>query len=402
MNRSRRCALLLLIAVYACPTPAAAHWWDYLEELSGPGPFTTPIQLFRVGIVCFAERTTYVRAFRAVEPAIKGAEILLTAKQSPTTDTSRPELRDLAMHVEDLRTEFENYKKVNPFRDGAPIHPPNQETSNDFEKLTAKIIKDIRLIPDLMRIVDPQRASDLEKQLWDDALIRWVTVHQLWQETAAEGPAFFWPAPIVNGDCSDPGTGDFFHSMNPLNRVSAAPDEKLVVPPSYRPAHFIVYLNAEFLSFTDKELPDNNSSNAFGGGKEIHLDMYKARVSWRPPHHDFVDLGVGIGAYVFRSDGTPPVFETFSGLVLEPARIELHAPTEWTHKRYLTRLAGAVTLNIGWNLFPAGFQPNVFGQGGKNDRSFAGGKWLLNTNLFVDVLKFFPADVVVVRRLRQR
>jgi hypothetical protein len=90
-------------------------------------------------------------------------------------------------------------------------------------------------------------------------------------------------------------------------------------------------------------------------------------LSWRVfanPRHDwldFVDLSFGGGVYWFSSDGSKPGgFDSFAGIILEPGRIDIHAPTALTKGK--GGWAWAIpAVRFGLAVFPAGFQPNAFG-----------------------------------------
>src|SRR6185295_15902622 len=54
MTKARLVLVVTLLLAGLCPTPAYAHagWWDWLDSLSGPGPFNKIRPLFDVRIAC--------------------------------------------------------------------------------------------------------------------------------------------------------------------------------------------------------------------------------------------------------------------------------------------------------------------------------------------------------------
>jgi hypothetical protein len=76
--------------------------------------------------------------------------------------------------------------------------------------------------------------------------------------------------------------------------------------------------------------------------------------------YDVVDVGIGGGMYWFSSTR----MESIRGVVLQPWRVDLHAPSSWaaeplTLKSY-KRWAAVPVVRVGQLLFPSGFPPNAF------------------------------------------
>jgi len=71
---------------------------------------------------------------------------------------------------------------------------------------------------------------------------------------------------------------------------------------------------------------------------------------------------VGAGVYWFSSKG----FDSFSGMVLQPARFDFHAPTFWatlpldSKKNVWRRIGAAPTFRFSFLEFPAGFSEDAF------------------------------------------
>ena len=58
MKKRSLCVLFTLLAIGGSPAPAHAEigWWDYLEQMSGPGPFDRrgPLGIFTIDTGCRA------------------------------------------------------------------------------------------------------------------------------------------------------------------------------------------------------------------------------------------------------------------------------------------------------------------------------------------------------------
>jgi hypothetical protein len=116
-------------------------------------------------------------------------------------------------------------------------------------------------------------------------------------------------------------------------------------------------------NFWDSD-PDSN----YAGGAPINLDTLMASISWRVlagTDFDFVEVGAGGGMYWFTSTG----FESLRGVVLQPAKFMLRAPSSWSGKalKDIRRWAAIPVFGIGVTMFPGGFEPNDFA--GVGDRA---------------------------------
>jgi hypothetical protein len=141
-------------------------------------------------------------------------------------------------------------------------------------------------------------------------------------------------------------------------------------------------LGFRFLRFTD-----DAASNKFAGGNEIELGTFAPSFSWKVftnPRFDVVDAGVGGGVYWFSSQGpNPGGFESFSGVILEPVRLDFHAPSVWTRNNWW---AAIPNLRFGLMVFPAGFKANAFGPNLEGDKARPiGAEWLKNVGIFFDL-----------------
>jgi hypothetical protein len=104
----------------------------------------------------------------------------------------------------------------------------------------------------------------------------------------------------------------------------------------------------------------------YAGGNEIQLAMFVPTVSWRPladlPSIDIIDVSAGAGFYWFTAEaGQPGSFEPFSGVVLEPIRIDFHFPSSVTREGWAGAVLAGLSYRRGRAIFPAGFKANAFG-----------------------------------------
>jgi hypothetical protein len=132
---------------------------------------------------------------------------------------------------------------------------------------------------------------------------------------------------------------------------------------------------------------DNSTSNAFAGGNSISLSTLVPSFEWRVfnnPRLDVVDAGVGAGVYWFSSLGSSPGgFDSFSGVIVEPVRLDFHAPTVWTRDKWWTAIPN---LRFGLVVFPGGFDTNAFGANLTGDKAHRiDSEWLKNFGIFFDL-----------------
>ena len=105
----------------------------------------------------------------------------------------------------------------------------------------------------------------------------------------------------------------------------------------------------------------NDGTADYAGGAPIRLSTLMTSVSWRllaDTDWDFVDLSAGGGVYWFTSEGFP----SQQGVVLQPARITVRAPSSWSGKPLgdWRRWAAIPVYGIGLTVFPAGFEATDF------------------------------------------
>jgi hypothetical protein len=131
----------------------------------------------------------------------------------------------------------------------------------------------------------------------------------------------------------------------------------------------------------------------FAGGNTISLSTLTPMASWRPlfdvanGKYDYIDLATGGGIYWLASDGDRPGgFDSFSGVILEPIRIDLHAPALSNRSGFGWGLVASSSFRFGYAIFPAGFEPNAFGATSRPEQSQRiRGEWVKYWGIYLDV-----------------
>jgi hypothetical protein len=131
----------------------------------------------------------------------------------------------------------------------------------------------------------------------------------------------------------------------------------------------------------------------FAGGNTISLSTLTPMVSWRPlfqvanGKYDYVDFATGGGFYWLSSDGARPGgFDSFSGVILEPIRVDLHAPALSSRTGFGWGLLASASFRFGYAIFPAGFDPNAFGATRFPEQSERiRGEWVKYWGFYLDV-----------------
>lgn len=315
-----------VVFVVAAPAGAKGHWWDffdYAEALSGPGPFWG----FHVSarVACVGNSPELVETRRAL-------------------GTTKEQLRSTSGAVVD------DAKRL----------VPNPSLGGDEARLisTAQDLKD--------RI-----AEDLEPETWLDLLT------QIDELTVRLGR-----------QCEQDGGRNVICSALPSLRISLATmraqiltREKLVVRLAWleRPALAVPSVGVRVSACSNAKNRDQwasfdldtrflysdetNDPTDWAGGNSIRLTTIVPGVMFRPlrnyPKADFVDVGAGVGMFVFASSKVKPgSFSTFTGVVAEPWRVDVHAPAAWAQKGSWIR---GVTLRWAPMYFPRDFAANRFG-----------------------------------------
>jgi len=320
--RSRHIAALALAGLFQVMTPAPVaaqrvDWWGWLDHLSGPGPFKGTVLDFR--LVCFGPES----------PAKRLAARLTEARQLTTAvvpgDDNGPFARAKAAWDE-LLAELARTAVTFPVL-------PLGDVADARGRLLALTKNDLLLF-NARSGESASQARDASPNARVDDLgqtIRWVK-RVAAANIAAGSTGVFWSA------CS-----------NDKTRRSS------------------LDLGVSFWETKDTD-------EQYANGQPIRLTTVMASYSWRlfdDPRYDFLDAGFGGGAYFFTSQG----FDSFSGVVVQPFRLDLHAPSLWNSYslgdgalRTAARVAALVTFRYGAVTFPSGFEADAFAAAGDKAR----------------------------------
>jgi hypothetical protein len=345
MRTFRMTLFLLVVCLLIAPAPAQA-WWGWLEELSGPGKFSGPQFEFR--LVCFGEESEAKRlidTFKRVR--------LLTSKIDGGTSESVKAAGDA---WRDLIAELNATRLTLPVIDATEVNTAAAALAKSWKKF-----HDTLHVPEAAQ--NPQWIAKVGE----------MDMKALIGETdVAVQPLV---ARVVRGITSIGSTGVFLSacSVNKKRRSSIE-----------------VGVN----------LWHTGATSDFANRQEIKLTTLMTLFSFRifpDPRFDFVDAGVGGGVYWFTSTG----FDSFSGVILQPGRLDFHAPTLWAtypfkdvNKRTTTlntlrRIAAAPSFRYDVMFFPAGFDADAFAGVGEKHVPISGER-VNSWSLFINLAPFVP------------
>jgi len=319
--RARRVGISLLLCALVqgmAPTPALA-WFGWLDKWSGPGKFWGT--LYEVRLVCFGEQS----GVRQIEAAYGGAQRSTRLALSSGSELSpaesfaiRAEWTEVLLLMQAAQERWharEDQRASVRILLGDPILNTARVGAARVQDQPAEV-----LIPREALITFAQHA---------DATIVNALSHLAGQAIAAGGTGMFW---------------------------SLCSDEK--------ERRFSIELNVD-----DWRAFDNETNSRFSGGTSIRLITVMPSVTWSVigrRNADVVDVGMAGGYYAFSSQG----FDALRGFILEPLRVELHAPTSWAGEplKNPRRLASMFTYRFGLMTIPAGFESDAFAPGSHEGR----------------------------------
>ncbi len=291
-----------LLAQLIAPPPAQA-WWGWWDELSGAGPFRgweVETRLF-----CFGDR------------------------RGPTDALLEAAAKQLTFAYELAR--------ANP--------DANSKYGDRLAELTASSM------PAVSRSVTGQKLQDLggkTKELTDE-------LARVKSQTPVEKTVARTLEEVANA----------YERAGEVRLLGASAGVTLSACPIQRDVYRRGSINMTF-----RRLESYSSrQDQYAGGNQVVLTTFVPAVAWRPmlgigpDWADFFDLASGAGVYWLTSDGSKPGgFDTISGILLEPVRIDFHAPSVVTSRpRWYWALLGGLSYRRGWAIFPAGFEANAFG-----------------------------------------
>jgi hypothetical protein len=324
----------MLCAVVQLGSPMRAYaLFEWLDHLSGPGPFHGIEYQFK--LICVMSRPDPKLTVQALRNVVM-ARGFSTMNLPPETQTrfTPSDLLDLAVQTYAKQREAERR--------------PNRDVD-----VTAMIDALARVRQSLLEAAVPR-------------------VREL-------------PGSIIWGNCRDHpnAAGEEYRRLDPQY-----PSDPIVVERGMRHPMFSVDLDYGSYTTGHYFLYDSSNSANFAHGKPIDLQFVEIQPSIPlTGRHDFLDAHFGIGWYIFTSDDVP----RFGGLILEPIRLDLHAPAQWLDRARhpLTKLAYSLSLRAGLVNFPGGFSATAFNGTGEGARAIAGDEFIPEVGIVIDVGRLF-------------
>ena len=321
--RARRLAVSLVLCTLiqlTAPTPALA-WFGWLDEWSGPGPFWG--QSYDVRLACFGNRLNLrnldrdgAAAFEALTRLELNAARLPAAELGPAVLAARAQWVALIAALEEVQRQF-------------PVLP-------------TKLVKDGELTSLRALLNEAPFAPLGDKAVYDGPTV------------AKDAKTFATEARKVLKDHLNP----MFHAAIAQGAVGTLW--------SFCPADVERRVSIELNVNLWKTKEDNPR---FAAGERVRLTTVMPSVTWRfidDERYDVVEAGVAAGVYTFSSSE----FQSFSGFMFEPIRLDFHAPTDWNNGNRIQQTLALFTFRWGYMMAPAGFDPNVFAGPGDTTQRF--------------------------------
>lgn len=363
----RRFSVLLaavVVSLLAVPTRADA-WYEWLEKLSGPGPFKgwqVEVRVWCVGDYQERDRTDSIQTaatqMDVVLQSLNAARQQLYAHALPKPDSPDPSIRELLKDEANRLSVYRSaFLRVDDLINSvAGIRAQIWSAQNGSNAQTAR---------GLAKLIEPLKKVEESVSAFCGPADGCGTSSAAL--SAAEASLKSVKEQLTNlGDQSKDGRfyGGGSFSICP-------PDQD-----RYRQASFDVVVG-RLSTF-------GGANEAYAGNHRIVLSTLMPTVTWRPLagnkyYLDWFDLAAGAGFYAFSTGGD---FDPLSGLMLQPIRLDLHAPSR------LPKGLGALSIisyRRGLTVFAKGFKANAFGthNGVPSERLEA--EWIKSKAIFVDL-----------------
>jgi hypothetical protein len=326
------CALMLLL------TPTRAHaWWEWLDYLSGPGPFVGPRVDFRwcpgggTAIHGKDDKGFYTVDLMTVDTKLsRSASSLQILFASTGKANAISTLQDAEARNGTLRSILSSFDEI-----GIELKRINSQFPvigtelGDFERTTGELKDHLRQVLDLTQPAATRPELNL--------LVVFV------YSTSAIAAADAALDRVKNGLVSLGATGILISFCDPGKLRTFAIDGGI----------------SSLHTF---------SSDKWAGGHTIWLNALTAGVSIRPyastnVSRDYFDLGVTGGVYIFSSGG---IDSTFSVPVLTPF-VDFHAPTKTIYQTGAKYWLSRFTVRAGFVLFTEDIPASKFNGVGQSD-----------------------------------
>lgn len=352
-------------ALYLATPPPAFALFEWLDHLSGPGPFHGVELQFR--LVCAMDQATHeevVKATREVDeplhpglprpskadvpPAgtLRGFMVGQMGQSLPLLEIERTihAFADLKVPAAQV-TLPPDTDSASPGNLRVPNAVPNQvgtiktlvDLGDDLQKLLALL--------EQVRPIAKAAQAPPQTQALDTAALRARDVAY----SASIGRIRPKPGKVLWASCYDGPT-----------RHQPRTDDRRVPDPDYgRP---VFSLNANYRFYTTGQLygvfGQGSSRDEYANRENISLQMYQLQASFPlSGRADIIDGQTSAGVYRFASNG----FGTFYGMVFEPIRFDLHVPARLAYgKGWWFRALTSPSLRWGLVMFPGGIEASRF------------------------------------------
>lgn len=313
-------SVLGIVAVIGSPRPADA-WFGWLDKFSGPGGYGG--LLFDVRAFCFGEDSPVASLQGKLASARSQSKIMidvLNTVRLASSDSASVEFRRLF---------------------------------GGFDSAASAFIAELRNVNADFPVIDPAEIASVDAEL---ALMRAVLAGENGSFAALRLPQLI--SAVQDLDSSLKALGDKEHR-----------------------AYAALTATGIFLTFCDTSKRTRwafdvdasvwrtfKGSSDFASGQHVWFAMVAPAVTRHlrsDPSSDFIDAGIGVGAYRFMSRG----FEDRGGLLLNP-RLEFHGPTAWNSRTGWRRHFAALTLRTGFLILPSEIGAGELGVGSKRVRNW--------------------------------
>lgn len=159
-------------------------------------------------------------------------------------------------------------------------------------------------------------------------------------------------------------------------------------------------LNANYRFYTTNEwtlIPgvwtlEPTSRPEYAGGAGVDLHMYQVQASFPLTGRlDLIDGQTSVGGYLFHSSG----FQDFGGVVVEPVRFDLHVPARIAARTNNMALRGLQSLSLRWGLvmFPGGIEASRFNATGSAvGKNVSGSEAIFDYGIVININRLFWND----------
>ena len=347
-------AVGMLCAVVQLGSPGRAYAiFGWLDHLSGPGPFQgieLQFQLF-----CVMNQPDREEAIKKTTGAIAALRAI------PAPDPPSNFLPALDKQLEDFLK---------------AIQGDQRDRSLQLLRLAAEI----RTITDRLR-------SEKDLARFEKAIGALKNAEETAREAAVPTVRQV-PASFLWANCHDhPNAGGETYRVPFRDR----PWEFLTVQHSDRHPVFSLNLNYRYYTTGPYLFYGPSRSPEYAHGKtiqlqtiELHPSFPLKKLTWGL---DIIDAQVGIGWYSFTSSDFP----RFGGLIVEPARLDLHVPAGLldNNPSPLLRLLYSISARVGLVMFPGGFSAGAFNATGDAAKDIPGSEVNYDWGVVVNVGRLF-------------